>query len=144
MLQRRAAIPDGTIPWNGLTLMDKHKGTHMINSHITADFHADYATLFVFLHKVNSVPLTGKTTPAINQHTTSIQIPVCLHGLSVFASVQGQSETESLSNGVGLCVVSMYGTLLRQEVWRNYADSLIFLGVSEALTTYSKKLRFCL
>jgi DNA-binding transcriptional ArsR family regulator len=31
-------------------LMDKHKGTRTINSNTTADFHADYATLFVVLH----------------------------------------------------------------------------------------------
>jgi hypothetical protein len=30
--------------------MDKHKGTRTINSNTTADFHADYATLFVVLH----------------------------------------------------------------------------------------------
>jgi hypothetical protein len=33
-----------------LLLMDKHKGTRTINSNTTADFHADYATLFVVLH----------------------------------------------------------------------------------------------
>jgi hypothetical protein len=39
--------------WGG-ELMDKHKGTRTINSNTTADFHADYATLFVVLHKNTS------------------------------------------------------------------------------------------
>jgi error-prone DNA polymerase len=35
-------------------LMDKHKGTRTINSNTTADFHADYATLFVVLHDLRT------------------------------------------------------------------------------------------
>jgi hypothetical protein len=37
--------------------MDKHKGTRTINSNTTADFHADYATLFVVLHKFDNTAL---------------------------------------------------------------------------------------
>jgi hypothetical protein len=41
--------------------MDKHKGTRTINSNTTADFHADYATLFVVLHEdYRATKLVGK------------------------------------------------------------------------------------
>jgi hypothetical protein len=59
---RRTSRPDQTIDWADVatyhalsearTLMDKHKGTRTINSNTTADFHADYATLFVVVHKL--------------------------------------------------------------------------------------------
>jgi raffinose/stachyose/melibiose transport system permease protein len=39
--------------------MDKHKGTRTINSNTTADFHADYATLFVVVHY--EVPMSATT-----------------------------------------------------------------------------------
>jgi hypothetical protein len=47
--------------------MDKHKGTRTINSNTTADFHADYATLFVVLHE------TWLTTQPVRERGTAKQ-----------------------------------------------------------------------